>query len=140
MPGLQAPFHDLADVSVDDLRFSRSRFKVGSGRGRGSRVTFRMSHSAKLLFTIKRPTRGFVPAFLDNCEPLTSTAFDSGFFCTFYAAVAAPTVRAVHAGANAFRFNGIVGGRRLPPGTYQLVVTTGRYALPIADVGFRILR
>ena len=76
----------------------------------------------------------------DNCEPFTSTAIQGSGNCTFNAPVAAPTVRAVHAGANAFRFSGIVGRQRLAPGTYQLVVTTSRYALSIADVGFHIVR
>lgn len=84
---------------------------------RGSRVSFRLSEDATVRFTVERAVSGRRVG--GRC--VTSTpARRHAKRCTRYIVVRGSFGRAGHAGSNAFRFSGRIGGRTLRAGHYRL--------------------
>ena len=84
----------------------------------GTKVTYRLSEAATVTFTVERPTAGrkvgrrcVAPNRSNRRKPR----------CTRYVAVRGSFTHRGRAGSNSFKFTGRVGGRKLSPGSYQLV-------------------
>jgi hypothetical protein len=104
-------------VSPSGFRAARSGSSITTSPQLGTRVTFKLSMTATVRFTIKRHQSRFVPVR----GSFTMTG---------------------HAGNNSFRFSGRLNGSTLPAGNYRLLATpTARGATGVAQtIAFTILR
>jgi hypothetical protein len=114
-PPLPPPPVDTAKPVMGGLKLTPKRV----ARRRGSLVTFTLSEAASVTFAVDRLTRG--RRVRGRCVRPTRRNRERR------ACVRPRRLRGVirhtgHAGPNAFRFDGRLGGRRLRPGRYRLVV------------------
>jgi hypothetical protein len=97
-----------------------ARNAVRPRRLTGTRVGFRLNVAASVRFTVQRRAAG--RRVRGRCVAPTRSNRRAAP-CVRYPAVPGSFTRKGNAGANAFRFTGRVGGRRLPAWNYRLVAT-----------------
>jgi len=103
----------LAGLALRPARFAASR------RGRGTRVSFRLSEAGRVRFRVERE----LPGRRRGGRCVAPRRAPRGRACTRRARVRGSFEHAGRAGANTFRFRGRVAGRALRPGRYVLVAT-----------------
>jgi hypothetical protein len=145
-----APCHDKVPprvrfVSVRPGAFratARGRFVAGgsAAAGGGAILRFRLSEPASVAFAVQRLQPG--RRFGASCLPAPRRPRGS-LGCTRWVALRGLATRSAPGGHNRLLFSGRLGGRRLAPGRYRLVVApTDRARNPGAPayVRFRIVR
>jgi Tol biopolymer transport system component len=99
---------------------SRNRRQVACARAIALGVSYRLSIPARVTVTIYRELAGRVSSA--RCVPATRTT-KTGRRCVRLISVGGRLIRASAAGANRFTFNGVIGGRRIRPGSYRVIAT-----------------
>ncbi len=145
------PCHDkvppvirLANVRPGAFRAApRGRFLAAAespAPSGGAVLRFRLSEPASVTFTVQRPAPG--RRVRDTCLPARRRP--SGTLgCTRWISLSSAVRRRLTGGHNRLMLSGRLGGRRLAPGEYRLLVTlTDRAANPgtPAPIGFSIVR
>jgi hypothetical protein len=110
--GLRPP-PALAGLALRPARFAASR------RGRGTRVSFRLSEAGRVRFRVERE----LPGRRRGGRCVAPRRAPRGRACTRRARVRGSFEHDGRAGANTLRFRGRVAGRALRPGRYVLVAT-----------------
>jgi CSLREA domain-containing protein len=106
----------------------------------GAQVTFRLSETATVRFTVERARPGRRSG--KQCVAPKARNRHAGH-CTRYVKLRGSFARSGIPGSNHFRFSGRIGGKRLAPGAYRLVAVAKDPAGNIGKAvrhGFRILR
>jgi hypothetical protein len=110
--GLRPP-PALAGLALRPARFAASR------RGRGTRISFRLTEAGRVRFRVERE----LPGRRRGARCLAPRRAPRGRACMRRERIRGSFEHAGRAGANAFRFRGRVAGRALRPGRYVLVAT-----------------
>ena len=145
-----APCHDkvppalrLASLRPGAFRAAaRGRF-VAAGSpvgGGGAILRFRLSEPSSVAFTVQQPLPG--RRFRGTCIPARRRPSGSAG-CSRWVALSQPATRFLSGGHNRLLLSGRLGGRRLAPGRYRLVVTPTDRAQNLGApvyVSFRIVR
>ena len=130
----------LLRMSVRRFRAATAGPSARSAAPLGTRVTWMLSEPARVTFRVQRALAGRLVR--GRCVRATR-ANRRRKPCTRYVAVRGTFTRAGVRGANAMRFMGRIGGRRLAPGRYRLVASArdaaGNRSL-LRRTGFRIVR
>jgi hypothetical protein len=104
------------------LALSPSRFRVGpASRGRGTRVSVRLTRAATLRLRVERARPGRRVG--GRCRVPGSSRVPASRRCTRWVLVRGAIERRAPAGSSALRFSGRIGGRALRPGRHRLVVS-----------------
>jgi hypothetical protein len=105
----------------------------------GSKVTYALNGAASVRFTVALGQAGR-KAKGGRCVKPTRSNRRAGR-CTRYVTLPGSFVRAGQAGGNSFRFTGRLSGRKLTPGSYQLLATPfiGTMSGQAASAPFRII-
>jgi hypothetical protein len=107
----------------------------------GTTIRYTLDRAARVRFTVERPAPGRRLANRRCVAPNRANRLRPR--CTRYVAVRGSFSHSGSAGVNRFRFTGRIGGRRLAPGSYRLVVTppaVGRTRGVVRRIPFRIKR
>ncbi len=107
---------------VTRLALSPSRFRVGpASRGRGTRVSVRLTRAATLRLRVERARPGRRVG--GRCRVPGKRRVPASRRCTRWVLVRGAIERRVPAGSSALRFSGRIGGRALRQGRHRLVVS-----------------
>jgi hypothetical protein len=112
----------ITTLDLRPSRFRAARRGPSTGR-RGAEVTYTLSASTQVRFTIERVLRGRRRA--GQCRP-TKTA-PGGRRCTRHVRVPGSFTHSARAGVNSFRFTGRLARTTLRPGRYTLTATTANH-------------
>ena len=113
------------------LALSPRAFRSGTGTGRGTRLTYKLSAPAQVTFRVQRAVTGRLRG--TTCSTAQTAG---GRRCTKYVTVTGKLTQAGRTGANTLRFSGRIGGHALKPGAYRLVARAG--SEPVVRAAFRI--
>jgi uncharacterized delta-60 repeat protein len=123
--GGPGPAADLLAPTVESLAMARS-FRaaasgdsVGAAAAVGTRVTYTLSEPATATFTVERRAAGRSAG--SRCVKPTGKNRKRGR-CVRWLPVKGSFTHAGNGGPNAFTFTGRIGGKKLRPGPYQLVL------------------
>jgi acid phosphatase type 7 len=122
---------------------ARGRFLAVAGAPTttgGAVLRFRLSEPAAVTFTVQRPTPG--RRFRDTCLPARRRPSGS-LGCTLWVPLSGAVTRRLPGGHNRLLLSGRLGGRRLDPGAYRLLVSLtdrAQNAGVPAPIGFHIVR
>ncbi len=110
---------DVTKPRLTGAKVKPKKFKPASKRRpkRGADVSYRLSEAASVRVVVERCSKYAKPK-----GKAKRKAAKRGR-CTRFSALAGAQTKAGKAGANAFRFNGKVGGKALKPGVYRLALT-----------------
>jgi hypothetical protein len=147
-PSGGGPGGGVALAAVGTERLSPSAFPAApSGpsaltarRRYGTKVSYTLNQAASVRFTVVQPRAGR-KARGGRCVKPTRANRRAGK-CTRLVALPGSFTRAGRPGINSFRFTGRLAGKKLPPGTYQLVATptaNGQTGRPVS-ASFRIIK
>lgn len=145
VPGRPPGSTDRTVPVLSSLKLSPARFRAAS-RGAslaataiGTTVRFTLSEAASVRFTAQRAAPGRRAG--GSCRR-TTAANRRRARCTRYVAVKGSATRRSVRGANRVKFRGRLGGRRLAPGKYRLILRATDVAgnrSPLRRVAFRIV-
>lgn len=122
---------------LSNLTLKPAKFRVRGKKPLGTKVSYRDSLAAATTFTVLKPARGV--KIKGKC--LKPSKKRHGRRCTRYVVVGS-FMHVDVAGANAFRWGGTIGGRKLTRGSYKLraVPVAGALAGHAVTVGFRVTK
>jgi hypothetical protein len=104
----------LKNLKIAPVAFRAATRKAK--KGRGTSITYEISSAATITFTIQRRTTG-------RRKGATCVAGRKGKRCTRWVSVKGTLTHAAASGRNALKWNGMLAGRTLAPGTYRLTAT-----------------
>jgi virginiamycin B lyase len=137
----------VAVLSVSSLKLAPSSFKAAprgasitkKKRKTGTKVTYRVSATASIRFTVESVQKGRKRG--KKCVKPTAKNRKAKK-CTRYVVARGSFKHAGKGGSNSFRFSGRVGGKRLSSGKYRLVAvaTIGTRKSKVRRANFKIVR
>lgn len=146
VPGRPITAPDRTAPALTALKLTPARFRAAQ-RGAslaatavGTTVRFTLSEAASVRFTVERTTVGRRVG--RSCRRVTAQNRRRAR-CTRYVAVKGSATRKAIKGATSVKFRGRLGGRRLAPGRYRLILRATDAAgnrSAVRRAGFRIVR